>query len=67
MGDYNPSLEPHQRYDLVCKAKRFCMSNDDLYMRCSDGVMRKVLKYEEICACLATSHEDGCGGHFGAN
>ena len=34
------------------------MSNDDFYMRCSDDVMRKVLKYQEIGACLVASHEE---------
>lgn len=42
------------------------MIGTDLYMRCPNGVMWKVLKYEEISVCLAACHEEGCGGHFGA-
>ena len=40
------------------------MSNDDLYMRCINDVMRNVLKYEEIGAFFVASQEEGCGGHF---
>ena len=41
------------------------MIGTDFYMRCPDGAMWKVLKYEEIGVCLAACHEEGCGNHFG--
>ena len=59
-GRARKELPYHRWLAITCRAQRYVVIHDDLYLKDVDGVLKRVLWRDETQQCLSMCHEEGC-------